>query len=77
MATKSKIFGREARIQQLKDACDSIKENAADFIGNEEFPCNWEIRIIFDCKEFPVLQLVRESIPSVVMKNFNNYFKAK
>lgn len=77
MATKSEIFSREARIQQLKDACDSIKENAADFIGNEEFPCNWEIRIVFECKAQPVLQLVRESIPSVVMKNFDNYFKTK
>ena len=77
MVTKSKIFSKEARIQQLKDACDSIKENAADFIGNEEFPCNWEIRIIFDCDEFPVLQLVRKSLPSVVTKNFDNYFKAE
>ena len=62
-------FTREDRIQQLKDACDCIKENAADFIGEEEFPQNWEISIVFECREFPVLRVVRESIPSITLKN--------
>ena len=68
MATITKTFTREDRIQQLKDACDSIKENAADFIGNEEFQSNWKISIVFDCREVPYLRLERESIPSIVLK---------
>lgn len=68
MAVKNHTFTREERIQQLKDACDSIKENAADFIGNEEFPCNWEISIVINSHEFPALRLVRESVPSIALK---------
>lgn len=68
MAIPVKTFTKEERIQQLKDACDSIKENAADFIGNEEFPSNWTVSIVFDCHEFPYLRLERESIPSIVLK---------
>ena len=69
MATiNTQIFTKEERIQQLKDACDSIKENAADFIGNEEFPRDWKISIVFDCREFPYLQLERTSIPSIALK---------
>lgn len=62
-------FTKEDRIQQLKDACDSIKENAADFIGNEEFPRRWEIRIVIECNCFPVVRLERESLPSIAVKN--------
>lgn len=69
MAKENHTFGRENRIQQLKDACDSIKENAADFIGNEEFPMNWTISISFATNEFPVIRLERESYPSAVIKN--------
>lgn len=69
MAKENHAFGRENRIQQLKDCCDSIKENAADFIGNEEFPVNWKISIVFECNSFPVVRLERESLPSAVVKN--------
>lgn len=64
----TQTFTREERIQQLKDACDSIKENAADFIGNEEFPRDWKISIVFDCYEFPYLRLERESVPAIALK---------
>ena len=62
-------FTREVRIQQLKDCCDSIKENAADFIGNEEFARSWKISIVLECNSFPVVCLERESLPSAVIKN--------
>ena len=68
MAIMKQTFTREDRIQQLKDACDSIKENAADFIGNEEFPQNWEISIVLESHAFPQLRVVRESVPSVALK---------
>ena len=68
MAIVRKTFTREERIQQLMDACDSIKENAADFIGNEEFSRNWEITIVFDSYEFPYVRLARESVPSIMLK---------
>lgn len=68
MATIVKAFKKEDRIQQLKDACDSIKENAADFIGNEEFARSWKVSIVFECNSFPVVQLERESYPSAVIK---------
>ncbi len=68
MAIVRPTFTKEERIQQLKDACDSIKENAADFIGNEEFPQNWEISIILESRAFPQLRVVRESVPSIVLK---------
>ena len=73
MAVKNiKTFTKEERIQQLKDACDSIKENAADFIGNEEFLCNWKISIVINSHEFPVLRLERESVPSVMLKKLTD-----
>lgn len=72
MAIETQKFTKEERIQQLKDACDSIKENAADFIGNEEFAMNWKISIVLNCHEFPCLLLERESIPSVALKKFIN-----
>ena len=68
MANIKQVITREKRIQQLKDACDSIKENAEDFIGNEEFPSNWKISIVFECNAFPYLRLERESIPSAAIK---------
>ena len=69
MAIKNKMtFTKEERIQQLKDACDSIKENAADFIGNEQFPSNWTISIVMNCGEFAHLRLERECLPAVMMK---------
>ena len=61
-------FTREERIQQLKDACDSIKENAADFIGNEEFHRNLTVSVVMNCREFPFLRLERESLPHIVVK---------
>jgi hypothetical protein len=66
--TEKTKAAREKRIEQLKAACDSIKENAADFIGNEEFPRSWEIRIVFDCNAVPCIELRRESIPSEILK---------
>ena len=68
MTIVRQTFTREDRIQQLKNACDSIKENAADFIGEEEFPRNWKVSIVFECHEFPKLLLERESIPSITLK---------
>ena len=69
MAIKNNMtFTKEERIQQLKDACDSIKKNAADFIGNEQFPSNWTISIVMNCGEFTHLRLERESLPAVMMK---------
>ena len=61
-------YSKEKRIEQLKAACDSIKANAADFIGNEEFKTNMKISIVFECREVPVLLLERESIPAEVVK---------
>lgn len=68
MAIKVQTFTREERIQQLKDACDSIKENAADFIGNEEFSRSMTVSIVMECREFPYLRLERESLPSIALK---------
>ena len=65
---KCSAFTKEERIQQLMDACDSIKENAADFIGNEEFPTDWTVSIVFNCHEFPQLRLERTSVPSIALK---------
>lgn len=61
-------FSREKRIKQLEAACDSIKENAADFIGNEKFPCDWEISIVMPCKDLPYIRLTRKSVPSEVIE---------
>ena len=69
---KAWTFTREQIIQQLKDACDGIKENAADFIGNEEFPRNWRIIIDINSQEFPVVRLERESIPHIALKRLTN-----
>lgn len=68
MATIAQTFTREERIQQLKDACDSIKENAEDFIGNEEFFRSMTVSIVMECREFPFLKLERESVPSIAIK---------
>lgn len=68
MASKVHTFTKEERIQQLKDACDSIKENAADFIGNEPFGRSVTVSIVMECREFPYLRLERESLPSIALK---------
>lgn len=72
MAIKNHTFTREDRIQQLIDACDSIKENAADFIGDEEFSRNWVISVVMNCHEFPIIRLERESVPAVAFKRMVN-----
>lgn len=58
---------RETRIKQLEAACDSIKNNAADFIGNELFPCDWEISIVIEHHAEPYIRLTRKSLPSEVI----------
>lgn len=68
MAVKQQTFTKEERIQQLKDACDSIKEKAADFVGNEEFNCNMKVSIVMECREFPYIRLERDSLPSVLIR---------
>ena len=68
MAIKAQTFTREDRIQQLMDACDSINENADDFIGNEEFSRSMTVSIVMNCHEFPYLRLERESLPSIALK---------
>ena len=62
-------FTKDERIQQLKDACDSIKENAADFIGNEEFPIGVTVSIVIECREIPYIRLERKSYPDIMVKN--------
>jgi len=64
-------FTKEERIQQLQDACDSIKENAADFIGNEPFPCNWTVQIEMKCHEAVVVRVIRDSIPHEFIKRLS------
>lgn len=54
---------REERIEDLKLACDSIKENAEDFIGKEPYPCNWKISIVIETNAPPYISIERESIP--------------
>ena len=65
-------FTKEQRIQQLQDACDSIKENAADFIGDEPFPCNWIISIVMNCKEFTTVKVERECIPHIMFEKIRD-----
>lgn len=65
--TEKTKAAREKRVEQLKAACDSIKENAADFIGNEDFPCDWEVCIAFECNALPCVKLYRKSIPSKML----------
>jgi hypothetical protein len=64
---------RENRIEQLKAACDSIKANAADFIGDEEFPCGWTVSIVMEPNAVPVIRLERESLPAEVVKRDDLY----
>lgn len=59
---------REKRIEQLKAACDSIKANAADFIGDEEFPSEVRVSIVMAPNGIPYIRLERESLPAEVMK---------
>lgn len=62
------VFTREERIQQLKDACSDIKANAADFIGKEEFPMGWEVRIVIKPHELPVIELGRRCYSQSMMR---------
>lgn len=64
------VFTREERIQQLQDACSDIKDNAADFIGAAEYPTGWEIRIIFNPHELPVVELERRCYSQSMMRRF-------
>lgn len=66
--SNSNVKARQKRIEQLKAACDSIKANAADFIGAEEFRRSVKISIVFEPHEIPVILLERESLPSEVIK---------
>ena len=61
-------FTKEERIQQLMDACDSIKDKAADFIGDEEFSMNMTVSIVIESHEIPYLRLERKSYPNIVLK---------
>lgn len=63
-----KINNRQKRIDQLIAACDSIKENAADFIGNEPFPVRWKVSIVFEPNEAPVVRLERDSVPALMLE---------
>ena len=67
MATNKHCRTREERIEDLKLACDSIKELADNFIGNEPFPLNWKISIIINAHEPPYITVERESIPHKYM----------
>ena len=64
------MFTREERIQQLQDACGDIKANAADFIGAAEYPTGWEIRIIFNPHELPVVELERRCYSQSMRRMF-------
>lgn len=67
-AIKSNITNRQKRINQLIAACDSIKENAADFIGNEPCPVRWQVSIVFEPDETPVVRLERDSVPAIMFE---------
>ena len=67
-AIQRRIDSREQRINQLIAACDSIKENAKDFIGNEPIPVRWQISIVFEPRESPVVRLERESVPRFIFE---------
>ena len=74
MAIKTNINNRERRISQLIAACDSIKANAEDFIGNEPCPVRWKISIVFEPKEVPVVRLERECVPHIVFERQDDCF---
>lgn len=68
------IDNREKRINQLIAACDSIKANAEDFIGNEPCPVSWKVSIVFEPKRTPVVLLERESVPHIMLERQDDCF---
>lgn len=67
MAKLTPVFSKEQRIQQLVDCCESIKANAADYIGNEEYSRGLTVSIVMECREFPYIKLERECLPSAAI----------
>lgn len=63
---------RDERIQQLKDTCDSIKENAADYIGESEFRIDVCVSIIFEPDSIPVVEVKRRQYPEKLIKRLVN-----
>ena len=67
-----KSFTKEERIEQLKLICDSIKENAAEYIGNYEFPINRRIIISFPSHEIPTVTTENEHFAEKMIKEIFN-----
>ena len=60
---------REERLKQIRQVGQSIIDNAASILGNEEFRCGLIISAEFNPRELPVITVKRTFIPEGVVKD--------
>ena len=53
-------MNKELRIKLLKQACEDIKENAEDIVGNTKYDTTLSVEIRFDDNEFPTIVVNKE-----------------
>lgn len=53
-------MNKELRVKLLKQACEDIKENAEDIVGNTKYDKTLNVEICFDDNEFPTIVVNKE-----------------
>lgn len=53
-------MNKELRINLLKQACEDIKENAEDIVGNTKYDTALSVEICFYDNEFPTITINKE-----------------
>lgn len=69
-------MNKELRIELLKQACEDIKENAEDIVGNTKYDKILNVEICFDDNEFPTITInkefpvmITEEVRDFILKN--------
>lgn len=62
-------FTREERIKQLKACAETIKNNAARIITDDEFTQNWKVTIVINCNEVPHITAKRDFVSKEIIES--------